>query len=39
MVKITGQKPLFTTTTSPIVAMNAGIGAIAVSLTFEEEVV
>jgi DegV family protein with EDD domain len=39
MVKITGQKPLFTTTISPIVAMNAGIGAIAVSLTFEEEVV
>ncbi|MFA5543482.1 MAG: DegV family protein [Bacilli bacterium] len=36
--KILGFKPLYTTEISPIVAMNAGIGAIAVALTYEKEV-
>lgn len=35
---LTGKKPLFTTAISPIVAMNAGIGAIGVALTFQTEV-
>ncbi|MDD4354982.1 MAG: DegV family protein [Candidatus Izemoplasmatales bacterium] len=38
ITEITGKKPLFTTTISPIVAMNAGIGAIGVALTFKTEV-
>ena len=36
--KITGKKPIYTTEISPIVAMNAGIGAIAVAFTYEKEV-
>ena len=33
-----GMKPEYITQISPIVAMNAGIGAIAVALTYKEEV-
>ncbi len=33
-----GMKPLYTTMISPIVAMNAGIGAVGVAATFKEEV-
>lgn len=36
--KIVGFKPLYITEISPIVAMNAGIGAVAVALTYEREV-
>ncbi len=36
--KILGFKPLYTTEISPVVAMNAGIGAVAVALTYETEV-
>jgi hypothetical protein len=35
---ITGLEPLYLTTISPIVSMNAGIGAVAVALTYESEV-
>lgn len=35
---LTGKKPLFIEMISPIVAMNAGIGAVAVALTYEKEV-
>ena len=35
---LTGKKPLFVEMISPIVAMNAGIGAVAVAVTFEKEV-
>lgn len=38
MENITGLKPLYTTMITPIVAMNAGIGAIAVAITFTKEV-
>lgn len=34
----TGKKPLYIEMISPIVAMNAGIGAVAVAATFEREV-
>jgi len=34
-----GMKPLYTTMISPIVAMNAGIGAVGVACTFTEEVI
>lgn len=34
----TGKKPLFTELISPIVAMNAGIGAVAIAVTFKKEV-
>lgn len=34
---ITGKKPEYIETISPIVAMNAGIGAVAVALTYEKE--
>lgn len=36
--EILGMKPEYITQISPIVAMNAGIGAIAVALTYKEEV-
>ncbi|MDD4482370.1 MAG: DegV family protein [Bacilli bacterium] len=36
--KILGMKPQYITQISPIVAMNAGIGAIAVALTYNKEV-
>lgn len=36
--KKTGKKPLYTELISPIVAMNAGIGAVAVAVTFKKEV-
>ena len=36
--QITGKKPLYTMSISPIVAMNAGIGAVAIALTYEKEV-
>ncbi|MBU1145538.1 MAG: DegV family EDD domain-containing protein [Firmicutes bacterium] len=36
--KLTKLSPLYTTEISPIVAMNAGIGAVAVAVTFQEEV-
>ena len=36
--KKTGIKPLYTELISPIVAMNAGIGAVAVAITFKKEV-
>ena len=36
--EVTGKKPLYMMSISPIVAMNAGIGAVAVALTYESEV-
>jgi len=36
--KITGLKPLYTMSISPVVSMNAGLGTIAVALTYEDEV-
>ena len=36
--KMTGLKPLYTMSISPVVSMNAGLGTIAVALTYEEEV-
>jgi uncharacterized protein len=36
--EVTGKKPLYMMSISPIVAMNAGIGAVAVTLTYESEV-
>ncbi len=36
--KQTGIKPLYITSISPVVAMNAGLGAVAVALTYKEEV-
>ncbi|PKK97475.1 MAG: fatty acid-binding protein DegV [Tenericutes bacterium HGW-Tenericutes-1] len=35
---ITGLKPLYTMSISPVVSMNAGLGTIAVALTYENEV-
>ncbi len=34
---ITGMDPLYTMSISPIVAMNAGLGAVAVAVTYEKE--
>jgi hypothetical protein len=34
---IAGKDPAYTTTISPIISMNSGIGAIAVSVTFDDE--
>jgi fatty acid-binding protein DegV len=36
--KETGLDPLYITSISPVVAMNAGLGAVAVALTYKEEV-
>lgn len=36
--KVTGLEPLYITSISPVVAMNAGLGAVAVALTYKEEV-
>lgn len=36
--KMTGLKPLYTMSISPVVSMNAGLGTIAVALTYEDEV-
>ncbi len=36
--KETGKKPLYMMAISPVVAMNAGIGAVAVAVTYETEV-
>ena len=36
--KICGLKPVFTTEIGPVVAMNAGIGAIALAVTFKDDI-